>query len=57
MAVKVLLWFTSLVYPLDQVSWDDSVINWLDFTGDYVLQAPFFLMTVMRYVVPTLDNL
>ena len=57
MAVKCTLWFLSLVYPLDQVSWDESVIDWLNFTGDYVLEIPFFLMTVMRYFVPTLDNL
>jgi hypothetical protein len=29
----------------------------LDFLARHVLQVPFFLMTLMRYVVPTLDNL
>lgn len=51
------MWAISLVYPLDQVSWDESISDWLDFMGDSILQLPFFLMMVMRYVVPTLDNL
>lgn len=25
--------------------------------AEYVLQVPFFLMVLMRYMVPTLDNL
>ncbi|KAG8426468.1 hypothetical protein J3459_008122 [Metarhizium acridum] len=54
---EAVLWFTSLLYPRDQVSWNDSVVDWLNFMGDYVLQLPFFLMMVMRHVVPTLDNL
>ncbi|QLI68186.1 uncharacterized protein G6M90_00g042380 [Metarhizium brunneum] len=56
-AARLVLWFTSLLYPRDQVSWEDSVTDWLNFMGDSVLQLPFFLMMVMRHVVPTLDNL
>jgi hypothetical protein len=55
--VRVLLWAVSLVYSLDNVQWDDSVANGLNFVEEYVLQVPFFLMTLMRYVDPTLDNL
>ncbi|CAM1503733.1 Fc.00g013240.m01.CDS01 [Cosmosporella sp. VM-42] len=55
--IKVLLWFISLIFPLDSVSWDDTVVGGLDFVAEYVLQAPFFLMALLRYVVPTLDNL
>jgi len=47
----------ALVYPMDQVSWDDSLVDGLNFVGEYVLQLPFFLMALMRYLVPTLDNL
>ena len=57
MGIKVLLWFISLMFPLDSVSWDDTVVGGLDFIAEYVLQAPFFLMALLRYVVPTLDNL
>jgi len=55
--VRVLLWAVSLVYSLDNVQWDDSVANGLNFVEEYVLQVPFFLMTLMRYIDPTLDNL
>ncbi|KAJ6439967.1 transmembrane protein [Purpureocillium lavendulum] len=57
LGVRVLLWLMGLVYPMDEVSWDDSLVNGLDFVGEYVLQLPFFLMALMRYLVPTLDNL
>ncbi|KAK5993139.1 hypothetical protein PT974_06567 [Cladobotryum mycophilum] len=56
-AVRVVFWFLSFVYPLDAVTWDDAIIDGLNFIGEYVLQIPFFLMTLMRHVVPTLDNL
>lgn len=57
MGVRVFLWLLSFVYRLDGVSWDDTIIDGLNFIGEYVLQVPFFLMTLMRYLVPTLDNL
>lgn len=57
MGIRVLLWLVSLFYSLESVHWDDSVINGLNFIEEYVLQVPFFLMTLMRYLVPTLDNL
>ncbi|KAF5018948.1 hypothetical protein F66182_9037 [Fusarium sp. NRRL 66182] len=53
----VSIWFISLFISLDTVAWDDTVANGLDFVAQYVLQVPFFLMALMRYVVPTLDNL
>jgi hypothetical protein len=55
--VKVLLWFLSLIFSLDEATWDDKVVNGLHFIEDHVLQVPFFLMTIMRYLTPTLDNL
>ncbi|KAH7129301.1 hypothetical protein B0J13DRAFT_679049 [Dactylonectria estremocensis] len=55
--IKVFLWFISLFVSLDSVTWDDNLVNSLDFVAEYVLQVPFFLMALMRYVVPTLDNL
>ncbi|KAG9251700.1 uncharacterized protein F5Z01DRAFT_262038 [Emericellopsis atlantica] len=57
LGVRLVLWTISLFYSLDRVQWDDSVINGLHFIEEYVLQVPFFLMTLMRYVDPTLDNL
>lgn len=55
--IKVLIWFISLLYPLNSVTWDDTLVGGLDFVAEYVLQVPFFLMALMRYIVPTLDNL
>ncbi|KAJ4247724.1 hypothetical protein NW762_012932 [Fusarium torreyae] len=55
--IKVLIWFISLFVSLDAVTWDDTLVSGLDFVAEYVLQVPFFLMALMRYVVPTLDNL
>jgi hypothetical protein len=57
MGIRVLLWTISKFYSLDSATWDDSIINGLNFVEERVLQIPFFLMVLMRYVVPTLDNL
>ncbi|OAA81901.1 hypothetical protein LEL_01446 [Akanthomyces lecanii RCEF 1005] len=55
--VRFAIWLLSLFISLDSVTWDDSLINGMDFMAEYVLQIPFFLMVLMRYMVPTLDNL
>ena len=57
LGVRVLLWFMSLIFRLDSVTWDDKILEGLDFIANYVLQVPLFLMTLMRYATPTLDNL
>lgn len=56
-AIRTLLWMLSWVVSMDSVTWDDSIIGGLAFIEEYVLQVPFFLMTLMRYATPTLDNL
>ncbi|KAK1975401.1 transmembrane protein UsgS [Colletotrichum cereale] len=55
--VRVFLWILSLFLSLDHVTWDDQVVGGLNFIEEYVLQVPFFLMALMRYVTPTLDNM
>lgn len=55
--VKVLLWMLSFVVSMEEATWDDTILEGLDFIAEYVLQVPFFLMVLMRYVTPTLDNL
>lgn len=57
LGVRVLLWFLSLIFRLDSVTWDDKILEGLNFIANYVLQVPLFLMTLMRYATPTLDNL
>jgi hypothetical protein len=56
-AVKAVLWILSFVINFDAVTWDDKIINGLDFISNSVLQLPFFLMSLMRYITPTLDNM
>jgi len=47
----------SFIYDLEGSTWDNEVIEGLSFIEHSVLQAPFFLMTMMRYLTPTLDNM
>jgi hypothetical protein len=42
---------------LENVSWDNELIQALEFIEHSVLQVPLFLMSLMRYITPTLDNL
>ncbi|KAI9779967.1 MAG: hypothetical protein M1835_004601 [Candelina submexicana] len=55
--VKALLWFLSLFFNFEAATWDDKVVGGLDFLANSVLQVPFFLMTLMRYITPTLDEM
>ena len=55
--VRVLLWILSLFINMDHAQWDDDVSNGLHFLEHSVLQVPFFMMTLMRYVTPTLDQM
>jgi len=42
---------------MDHTTWDESIVGGLRFLEHTVLQVPFFLMTMMRYVTPTLDRM
>ncbi|KAI1760903.1 formamidase [Hypoxylon sp. FL1150] len=55
--IKVLLSFLSWIFDLDRATWDDTLVNGLDLIANHVLQVPLFLMTLMRYLTPTLDNM
>ncbi|KAI9845410.1 MAG: hypothetical protein M1837_004888 [Sclerophora amabilis] len=56
-AVRLTLWLLSFFINRDSVTWDDKVISGMDFIEKFVIQVPFFLMTLMRYIVPTLDHM
>ena len=56
-AVKAFIFLLSLIINLDHETWDDKVVNGLDFIANSVLQVPFFLMTVMGSITPALDHL
>ncbi|KAF2200822.1 hypothetical protein GQ43DRAFT_57446 [Delitschia confertaspora ATCC 74209] len=55
--VKILLWFLSHVINMDTAKWDKDVLGFLSFMEHSVLQIPLFLMTCMRYITPTLDEM
>ncbi|KAF1816154.1 transmembrane protein UsgS [Eremomyces bilateralis CBS 781.70] len=55
--VKVLIWMLGLFMNLDAADWDNELIEGLSFIENSVLQVPFFLMSFMRFVSPTLDRM
>ncbi|KAJ5115089.1 hypothetical protein NUU61_000848 [Penicillium alfredii] len=55
--VKFGVYLASWVVNLSQATWDDKLLNSLQFLSNSVLQIPFLLMTMMRYVTPTLDEI
>ncbi|KAL8928494.1 MAG: hypothetical protein Q9208_001728 [Pyrenodesmia sp. 3 TL-2023] len=56
-AVKVSLWTLSFFINSETSTWDDQLVGGLDFIANSVLQVPFFLMSLMRYITPTLDHM
>ncbi|KAJ6087487.1 hypothetical protein N7467_006401 [Penicillium canescens] len=56
-SVKFSIYLLSWVVNLERAVWDDKLLNGLDFMNKSVLQVPFLLMTLMRYVTPTLDEI
>ena len=55
--VKAVLWLLSFKIDFEHATWDDKLVGGLDFIANSVLQVPFFLMSLMRYITPTLDNM
>lgn len=55
--VKVSLWALGFFIDFDSVTWDDKLVGGMDFLANSVLQVPFFLMSLMRYITPTLDRM
>ncbi|KAL8827979.1 MAG: hypothetical protein Q9191_002864 [Dirinaria sp. TL-2023a] len=56
-AIKATLWFLAIFVNFDSVTWDDKLVGGMDFLANSVLQVPFFLMSLMRYITPTLDHM
>ncbi|KAL4881088.1 hypothetical protein BJY04DRAFT_64863 [Aspergillus karnatakaensis] len=56
-SVRLLIWTSSWIVNLEDATWDNSLLNGLDFLNKSVLQVPFLLMTLLRYVTPTLDEI
>lgn len=55
--MRILLWMLSFIVRLESVTWDDKILEGLNFVEEHVLQVPLFLMAFMRHLTPTLDNL
>lgn len=55
--VKASLWTLSFFVNFEAATWDDNLVGGLDFVSNSVLQVPFFLMSLMRYITPTLDHM
>lgn len=55
--VKVSLWALGFFVNFDSVTWDDKLVGGMEFLANSVLQIPFFLMSLMRYITPTLDHM
>ncbi|KAL4960642.1 transmembrane protein UsgS [Aspergillus stella-maris] len=56
-SIRLVIWFSSFIVNLENATWDESLLNGLDFLNKSVLQVPFLLMTLLRYVTPTLDEI
>ncbi|KAJ5555237.1 hypothetical protein N7535_007677 [Penicillium sp. DV-2018c] len=57
LSVRFSIYLVSWVVNLEHAVWDDKLLNGLEFMSRSVLQVPFLLMTLMRYVTPTLDEI
>ena len=51
------LTFIGLFVQLEGQTWDEGIIHGLEFIANSVLQVPFFLMSVMGAITPTLDQM
>ncbi|KKY26568.1 putative transmembrane protein [Diplodia seriata] len=57
LGVRAIVWFISLFAEAEESTWGTDVVEGLEFIENSVLQVPFFLMSLMRYVTPTLDDM
>lgn len=55
--LKFVIWIASLFADMEEATWDDTILNGIEYLNKSVLQVPFLLMTLMRYVTPTLDEM
>jgi hypothetical protein len=54
--VKFALYITSFFVDFQRATWDDTVVEGINFVEKNVLQVSFFVMSLMRYITPTLDD-
>lgn len=54
--IRIVVAFIGLFSNLEASAWDDKLFERIEFVENSVLQVPFFLMSLMRYVSPALDQ-
>lgn len=57
LGIRVLIRFAGLFTDLSGTTWDEEVIDGIHFVEHSVLQVPFFLMSLMRYLSPAMDHM
>ena len=57
LGIRALLKFIGLFTDLSQSGWDEEVVEGIDFVEHSVLQVPFFLMSLVRYLSPAMDDM
>lgn len=57
LGTRLLIRFIGLFTDLQDATWDEDVIEGIEFIEHSVLQVPFFLMSFLRYLTPTMDNM
>jgi len=57
LGIRFLIRFLGLFTDLQGSTWDEDIIEGVEFIEHSVLQIPFFLMSFMRYLSPTMDNM
>lgn len=54
---KAIIWLIDVFTNLEAHTWDEQVVDSLDFVQNSVLQVPFFLMSLMKFISPAYDNM
>nr|POE93580.1 hypothetical protein CFP56_19592 [Quercus suber] len=55
--IRVFIRFLGLFTDLQSSSWDEELIEGIEFVEHSVLQVPFFLMSFMRFLSPAMDQM
>ncbi|PQE20674.1 transmembrane protein [Rutstroemia sp. NJR-2017a BBW] len=57
LGIRVLLWVLSFIVDFGTTTFDNRLVEGIDLLQNHVLQVPFFLMSILSRVTPTLDNM
>ena len=57
MFAKLSMHTIALFSDLEAATWDDKIVDTMNFLQHSVLQVPFFLMMLMKFLSPALDNM